>query len=274
MIDDGAESSSVAATRRSRSLRRGIYLLPTLFTVGNLFCGYASLIRSSDGATSQAGLLILIGGVLDGLDGRIARLTKTNTAFGSEFDSLTDIVTFGLAPALLAYQWALRPLGRVGWLLAFLFVVCAAMRLARFNIRAAEGDMRWFAGLPSPAAAGTIGAAAFAFGGRLQSDALAMAMAFAVFALALLMVSHVRYRSFKDFGLRGRHSYLFVLPVAAVIVAIGIHPPSVLLVLALTYVLSGPVLWCWGQLQRRPAVAATPGAAAPEENDERNVPKL
>ena len=272
MIDDSSAPPAVAVDSRPRSLRRGIYLLPTLFTVGNMFCGYASLIRSSDGATAQAGLLIMIGGVLYGLDGRIARLTRTNTAFGSEFDSLADIVTFGLAPALLAYQWALRPLGRIGWLLAFLFVVCAAMRLARFNLRAAEGDMRWFAGLASPAAAGTIGAAAFAFGGRLQSDALALALALAVFALALLMVSRVRYRSFKDFDLRGRHSYLFVLPVAAVIVAIGIHPPSVLLVLALTYVLSGPVLWCWGQLQRRPAVAATHGAVTPEENDERIVP--
>ncbi len=265
MIDDppfdGSEPQSPPPDRRP--VRRGIYLLPTLFTVGNLFCGYASLIRSSEGRTELAGLLILLGGVLDGLDGRIARLTGTHSEFGEEFDSLADIVTFGLAPALLAWQWALRPLGRVGWMLAFLFVVCAAMRLARFNIGTAPADKRWFAGLPSPAAAGTVATAAYAFGGRLESDALAAALSLVVVALALLMVSRLRYRSFKDLDLRGRRSYLFVLPVAALIVGVSLHPKGVLLAMAVTYVLSGPASWLVMQFrgsQRAPTASSqTPG---------------
>jgi len=130
----------------SRELRRGIYLLPTTFTVANLFCGYASIVLASRGDIAQAAVLIVIAGVLDGLDGRIARVTGTTSEFGLQFDSLADIVSFGVAPAILAYHWALQPFGRLGWLVAFIFVVCAAMRLARFNIQTSRGDKRFFAG--------------------------------------------------------------------------------------------------------------------------------
>ena len=136
---------------RSRHLRRGIYLLPTLFTVGNLFFGYSSVVQSSAGRLELAALSIVLAAVLDGLDGRIARLTGTTSAFGIEFDSLADIVSFGIAPALLAYHWALGP-GRVGWALTFLYVVSAATRLARYNIQPPSMDKRYFVGLPSPMA--------------------------------------------------------------------------------------------------------------------------
>ena len=133
-----------------RKLRRGIYLLPTSLTTGNLCCGFFSLIESSRGQYELAALLIIAAGVLDGLDGRIARLTGTTSEFGVEFDSMADISSFGIAPAFLAYEWALQPFHRIGWLIAFLFVACAATRLARFNIQHSTSDKRFFAGLPSP----------------------------------------------------------------------------------------------------------------------------
>jgi len=254
---------------RSRHLRRGIYLLPTLFTVGNLFCGYSAVVLASQGAVSQAALLIIVAGVLDGLDGRLARLTGTTSAFGLQFDSLADIVSFGVAPAVLSYQWSLRPLDRLGWLVAFIFVVCAAMRLARFNIQAPRLDKRYFAGLPSPPAAGALACAVFAFpapnaGGMAW---VPVVTALYVAALALLMVSRFRYRSFKEFDLRNRRSYTYVLPVAGVIVAIAVNPRWSMLVLAAAYVLSAPAANALELLRRRD-VAVESGSDVAEVVDE------
>jgi len=242
--------------RKTRQIRRGIYVLPTLFTVGNLLCGYSSLIRSYQGAVEQAAILIIIAGVLDGLDGRIARLTGTTTEFGVEFDSLADIVSFGVAPAMLAYRWALHSFDRLGWFIAFIFVVCAAMRLARYNIQTNVGDKRHFAGLPSPMAAGALAAAAYAFPAVQRSEAFDVMLGLLVAALALMMVSRVRYRSFKEFDLRDRRSYFYVLPVAAMMVAIGIYPKWALLILAAAYLASAPATSVWTVVRR-----ATPGAA-------------
>lgn len=234
-----------------RHLKRGIYLLPTLFTVGNLFCGYSSVIVASRGEFGRAALLIMIAGVLDGLDGRLARLTGTTSEFGIEFDSLADIVSFGIAPAVLAYHWGLQPFGRFGWLVAFLFVVCAAMRLARFNIRSTRSDKRFFAGLPSPAAAGTLAAVVFSFPqiGRGPAPSTVTAQALLVATLALLMISRFRYHAFKGLDLRKR-SYIYVLPLAVIVAAISIRPELSLLILAAIYLVSGPASYVFGAIRR------------------------
>jgi CDP-diacylglycerol--serine O-phosphatidyltransferase len=239
--------------------KRGIYVLPTLFTVGNLFCGFASLVQAATGHIELAALAILVGAVLDALDGRIARLTRSTSQFGIEFDSLADVVSFGLAPALLMYHWALHSMGRIGWLAAFLYVVCAAMRLARFNLKAAHIDKRYFAGLPSPAAGGVLASLGFAFPEFPVLPGLAPTVAVIVFVIAALMLSRVRYRSFKDVDLRNRRSYLWVLPIAAILVSIAVFPKAVLLVLTSIYVASGPGMYAWSLLTR--GRTATPAAA-------------
>jgi len=236
---------------KTRRFRRGIYLLPTLFTVGNIFCGYWSLIHTFRGALETAAVLIIVAGVLDGLDGRIARLTGSTSDFGVEFDSLADMVSFGVAPALLAYQWALNPIGRAGWLIAFLYVVCAAMRLARFNLKAsAVTDRRFFAGLPSPSAAGILASVIFAFPEPPRVAWLSVLIAGLVGCLGLLMISMLRYYAFKDFDLRNRRSYVYVLPLAIVLVAVAVYPKVTLLLVASAYLLSAPTYYVWTLVRR------------------------
>lgn len=246
-----------------RKLRRGIYLLPTTFTTGNLCCGFFSLIESARGHYEYAAILIIVAGVLDGLDGRIARMTGTTSEFGVEFDSLADIASFGIAPAFLAYEWALEPFHRVGWLVAFLFVACAATRLARFNIQHGVSDKRYFAGLPSPAAAGMVATVAFAFPDPPAQLGWSVLIGVLVAAAALLMVSHVRYRSFKSIDLRSRRSYLSVVLIVLALVAVLVHPQS-MMVLAALYLLWGPAGWFAGWLTRgrsaRPGDGAEPAA--------------
>jgi CDP-diacylglycerol--serine O-phosphatidyltransferase len=243
-----------------RKLRRGIYLLPTSLTTGNLCCGFFSLIEASRGHYELAALLIVAAGVLDGLDGRIARLTGTTSEFGVEFDSMADISSFGIAPAFLAYEWALQPFHRVGWLIAFLFVACAATRLARFNIQHGGSDKRYFAGLPSPAAAGAVASVAFAFPEPPSQLGYSVLIGALVAAAALLMVSHIRYRSFKGFDLKSPRSYLSVVAIVLVLVAVLVHPRS-LMVIAGAYLLWGPASWLAGWLMR--------GRSAPRED--RNI---
>lgn len=251
----------------ARRFRRGVYLLPTIFTIGNLFCGFYSLVLAVRGNLELAALMIVIAGVLDGLDGRIARLTGTTSEFGNEFDSLADLVSFGVAPAMLANQWALMSLGRLGWLVAFFYLVCAATRLARFNIQAGSGDRRFFAGLPSPSSAGSIGALVFAFPVAAPQGWLAIATAILVATLGLLMVSRFRYRSFKDVGLGSRRSYLYVLPLAAVLIAIAFQPQWSMLSFAALYLVSAPAGYLSGAVQRaraRHGAPQTPSDVADE----------
>ncbi len=238
---------------RKRRMRRGIYLLPTLFTVGNLFCGFAAIVLASRGEMRVGALLILAAGILDGLDGRIARMTGTTSEFGVEFDSLADIVSFGVAPALLVFHWGLAPYGRVGWLIAFFFVVCAAMRLARFNIRKTPDEKRYFAGLPSPPAAATLAAVAFAFPAPAEQTWTRVPVALLTATVALLMISRFRYRSFKELDVRDRRSYIWVLPLAAALIAIVAQPRYAWLGLAFLYVLSAPAMYVLGLLRRQPA---------------------
>jgi len=250
---------------RSRRFKRGIYLLPTLFTVGNLFCGYWSLIQTYRGALELGAVLIVVAGVLDGLDGRIARLTGTTSAFGVEFDSLADMVSFGVAPALLAYHWALAPLGRTGWLVAFLFVVCAAMRLARYNLSVGKADRRFFAGLPTPSAAGVLACVIFAVPEPRETRLLSILVAVLVSLLGLLMISRLRYYAFKDFDLRSRRSYVYVLPLAGVLVAIAVYPKGTLLLVSIAYLLSAPTFYGWSLVRRLPSQRAAWGGDTGDE---------
>ena len=236
---------------KNRRLRRGIYLLPTLFTVGNLLCGFSSLVRTSTGALEWGALLIIFAGILDALDGRIARLTKSTSEFGRQFDSLADVVSFGIAPAFLAYHWALTPLQRVGWLIAFLFVVCAAMRLARFNIQKHVSETRYFIGLPAPGAAAAIASMVYAFPERWRAPWISGLLGVLVVTAASFMISRLRYRSFKDFDLRHRRSYLYIFPLAGILVAILIQPAWTMFGLSTVYLVSGPAGYAWGLVRRR-----------------------
>lgn len=233
--------------------RRGIYLLPNLLTTAALFAGFYSIVAAVDGSFQRAGAAIFVAMVLDSLDGRVARLTKTSSQFGKEYDSLSDMVSFGLAPAIVVYQWGVARLtewnvtwGRVGWLVAFLFAVAAALRLARFNSQIATYDKRWFVGLPSPSAAGVV--AAFVWlSSKLGIDGLGgLAGAFIVTAVAgALMVSNFRYYSFKEINFGRRIPFTWMLAIPLVFMVISIDPPLVFLLMFGAYALSGPVYGYW-----------------------------
>ena len=241
-----------------RRFRRGVYLLPSLFTLANLFCGYGSIVYSMRQDYETAAVLIGIAMLLDTLDGFIARLTGSATAFGLQFDSLADVVSFGLAPAVLAFSWGLWPLKRLGWAAGFLFVTAAAMRLARFNIQsAAAADKRYFVGLPSPAAAGVIASTVYLYPAGLtdyRSSLPALAM---VLGPAVLMVSTVRFRSVKVIELGWRRSYVGLFLGAVVLAAVASHPRLGLVILAYSYLLSPLAGLAASYLRRRAAAEAT-----------------
>jgi CDP-diacylglycerol---serine O-phosphatidyltransferase len=237
-----------------RRFRRGVFLLPSLLTMGNLFCGYACIVYSMRGEYETAAPFIGFAFVLDMLDGRIARLTGGESAFGLQFDSLADVISFGVAPAILSFAWGLSPLGRLGWAAGFLFVAAAAMRLARFNIQSAAGaDKRYFVGMPSPAAAAIPAATVFAypFGFYDYRGALpALAM---VLVPAVLMISTIRFRSFKTIDLQAPRPYTVLLLIAGAIVAVATHPRFVLVVLAYSYLASGFIGMAITRFRRRGA---------------------
>lgn len=234
------------------SLReRGIYLLPNLFTTAALFAGFYSIVQAMAGRFEHAAVAIFIAMVMDGLDGRVARMTQTQSAFGAEYDSLSDMVSFGVAPALVLYVWALKPMGKLGWIAAFIYCAGAALRLARFNTKLDESDKRYFQGLPSPAAAALLAGLVWVMhdneiqgadilGGWLQMKWLAWS--FTVFA-GLTMVSDLRYFSGKDFNLRRSVPFVVILLVVLVFVLVSYSPPEVLFVLFVCYGLSGYVSW-------------------------------
>lgn len=234
-----------------RRFRRGVYIIPSLFTLANLFCGYACVIYSMRGEYATAAPFIGFAIVLDMLDGRIARMTGTASEFGLQFDSLADIVSFGVAPAILSFAWGLSSLGRLGWAAAFVFVTAAALRLARFNIQGTTGDKRYFVGMPSPAAAGVPAATVYLFPDGLLDQRGAVAVLAMVIVPALLMVSTVRYRSFKTLDLQTRRPFRVLILFAVLIALVVTHPQLVLVLLAYTYLLSGIVGWIWGRLFRR-----------------------
>ena len=241
---------------------RGIYLLPNLFTTGGLFAGFYAIIAATQGHFDDACIAIFVAAILDGLDGRVARLTNTQSEFGVQYDSLADLISFGLAPALVMYHWSLAFMAldgvtarKIGWVAAFLYAACAALRLARFNSQVGQVDKRWFIGLASPAAAGLIASlvwTCYVLG--YQGDQLRYLALAATVAAALLMVLPVRYFSFKGGGPQhDRMPFLAVLVVVAVVAAIAIDPPRVLLAITALYAASGPVHAAFRRLRRTPA---------------------
>jgi CDP-diacylglycerol--serine O-phosphatidyltransferase len=249
-----------------RRFRRGVYLLPSLFTMGNMFCGYACVVYATRGEFETAAPFIGVAIVLDMLDGRIARMTGTASEFGMEFDSLADIVTFGIAPAILAFEWGLVPLGRLGWAASFMFLAAAAMRLARFNIQsAAGGDKRYFVGLPSPAAAAIPAATVFAYPWGFQDYRSALPVLVLVLVPAVLMVSKIRFRSFKTFD-QARRPYTVLLFIAAAIVMVTTHPRFVLVGMAYTYLASAFIGMAVTRFQHRGGRVPAPPNQSPAEN--------
>ena len=239
---------------------RSIYLLPNLFTSASLFAGFYSMVQAMGGHFEQSAVAIFIAMVMDGLDGRVARLTNTQSAFGAEYDSLSDMVSFGVAPALVMYVWALKPMGKLGWIAAFIFCASAALRLARFNTKLDESDKRWFQGLPSPAAAALLAgliwvandngiAGTEVFFGWIQMKWLAWVAT--VFA-GITMVSDLRYYSGKDIDLRRSVPFMMILAIVFSFVLISYSPPVVLFMLFVGYGVSGYVGWV-GDRMKRPA---------------------
>ncbi|MGB1882543.1 MAG: CDP-diacylglycerol--serine O-phosphatidyltransferase [Gammaproteobacteria bacterium] len=235
--------------------RSGIYLLPNLFTTGALFAGFYGIVAAINSRFEAAAIAVLVAMVLDGMDGRIARLTNTQSDFGAQYDSLSDMASFGLAPALIVYEWTLFEIGKLGWLAAFVYSAACALRLARFNTQVNPDDKRYFQGLPSPAAAAVVAASIWftvSFGWSDSSLLPAIMWAVTV-TCALLMVSNVRYYSFKDLDLRGRVPFVAVLAVVMVFALISVEPASVLLILFSGYACSGIVLTWYQRRQKRAA---------------------
>jgi CDP-diacylglycerol---serine O-phosphatidyltransferase len=223
--------------------RRGIYVLPNLVTTASLFCGFYAIIASISGNFYHAALSILVAAVLDGVDGRIARLTRTTSAFGVQYDSLSDLIAFGLAPGILVFLWALKPFNRFGWMAAFLYVVCGALRLARFNVQTGIVSSKYFVGLPIPAAASIVATTIlfiYQIGGTGSTGYLAVLIL--IYVLSFLMVSNIPYPSFKGMKLGERRSFNFLVAVVLVFVLVALEPFVMLSVGILGYVLSGPVL--------------------------------
>lgn len=241
---------------RSRGVRRGVYVLPSLFTMANMFCGYACIVHAMRGDYATAAPYIGFAIVLDMLDGRIARLTGGTSAFGVEFDSLADVISFGLAPAILSFSWGLTPFGRLGWAAGFIYVSAAAIRLARFNIQTKTAhDKRYFVGMPSPAAAAVPASTVFAYPYGLQDWYAVLALPI-VLVPAFLMISTIRYRSFKTFDLRSPRSYRNLILIAIGIAAVTTHPQWTLAAMAYTYLFSAFVGLALTRFRRRSGGAA------------------
>jgi CDP-diacylglycerol--serine O-phosphatidyltransferase len=237
----------------SEQLRKGVYLIPSMFTAGNIMCGFYSIILTFSGEYIQAALFIILANALDGVDGYAARLTKTTSQFGVEFDSLADIVSFGVAPAILVYFWALVPWGNWGWLAASTYVVCGALRLSRFNVQSKSAGKGHFVGLPIPAAAEMIVATVlmyYVMGGE-GAPSKQLTLLLVIYGLALLMVSSFQYFSLKQTNLRKRHP-IWVLVFGLIFIKVIIMIPQLMLFgTFLLYTLSGPLLWCWTFAKRR-----------------------
>ena len=249
-----------------RKRRKGIFILPNLFTLAALFGGFYAVVMAVNGHFDLAAIGIFCAMVLDSLDGRVARMTNTQSAFGEQMDSLSDMVSFGAAPALISYIWALKGLGRWGWLAAFVYCACAALRLARFNVNTAVVDKRYFQGLPSPAAAALV--AGFIW---LMTDLgiSGPSVAWPTFALALLsglsMVTNAPYYSFKDISMKKSVPFIFIVLIALGIAVVNTDPPKVLFGLFVAYGLSGYVIYIWRKAKGHPTSVISTSTEEPEE---------
>ena len=258
--------ADVPPASNGKPRHRGIYLLPNLFTTGCLFAGFYAIVAAMGGRFESAAIAIFIAMILDGLDGRVARMTSTQSAFGAEYDSLADMVSFGLAPALVVYVWALSDLGKLGWLGAFVYTAGTALRLARFNTQVGGADKRYFQGLASPAGAAVVAGMVWV-GQDYQAEGVGISILAAVVTVCtgLLMVSNVRYRSFKDLDLKGKVPFVAVLAVVLVFVLISLDPPQVLFAGFAIYALSGPIVTLLTLRRRRAERRAQNDDGPPEE---------
>lgn len=245
---DHSEETPIPSEKQRR---RGIYILPSLFTTASLFAGFYAIVQAMNGNFEYAPLAIFIAMILDALDGRIARLTHTESDFGAEYDSLVDMVSFGLAPALIMYEWALSGMGKLGWLAAFIYTAGAGLRLARFNTQVGVADKRFFRGLPSPAAAALlVGLVWVLHANGVPGREISIAALIVTVLAGVLMVSNIRYRSFKDVDLRGRVSFMTILSLPLVLVLLFQDPPLVLFLTFLLYALSGPLAYIFRRVPR------------------------
>ncbi len=232
--------------------RKGIYLLPNLFTTAGLFAGFFAIIAAIDGRFEAAAIAIFVAMIMDGIDGRLARITNTQSDFGAEYDSLADMVSFGLAPALVIFMWSLSSMGKLGWIAAFVYTAGAALRLARFNTQLNVVDKEYFQGLASPPAAALI--VGLVWAGEeyaIQGSDVALWAFLLTISAGLLMVSKVRYRSFKDFDIKGKVPFVTIFFIALLFVFISTNPPYILFSIAFIYAASGPILTLWQLRQRR-----------------------
>jgi CDP-diacylglycerol--serine O-phosphatidyltransferase len=246
---------TVSANGRSLALlrRRSIYLLPNLFTTAALFSGFYAIVQAMNGHFELAAIGIFVAMVLDGLDGRVARMTHTQSEFGAQYDSLSDMVSFGVAPALIMYEWALKDLGKLGWTAAFVYCAGAALRLARFNVNLDVVDKRYFQGIPSPAAAALLAGLVWVFddfGIDRELWLSVIACAFTIYA-GITMVTNLPFYSFKEFNLRKAVPFWVMLAFVASLAVVSLRPPVVLFLLCLAYAVSGYVLWGMGTRVRR-----------------------
>ncbi|MAY41268.1 MAG: CDP-diacylglycerol--serine O-phosphatidyltransferase [Oceanospirillaceae bacterium] len=233
---------------------RGIYLLPNLFTTGALFSGFYAVVASMNGHFENAAVAIFVAMVLDGLDGRVARMTNTSSAFGAEYDSLADMVSFGVAPSLVVFNWVLDDIGKLGWFAAFLYVAGAALRLARFNTQIGSTDKRYFIGLPSPAAAAAVAGLVWAATEyEVDGAPYAYLVAGYVALVGVLMVSNVLYYSFKDVSLKEKVPFLILAGIVLALAVISISPPVILWIIFLAYAASGPLLWVMRKTKQKPS---------------------
>ncbi|CAN5500816.1 CDP-diacylglycerol--serine O-phosphatidyltransferase [soil metagenome] len=255
-----------------RKRRKGIYILPNLFTLAALFGGFYSVVMAMNGRFDQAAVGVFCAMVLDSLDGRVARMTNTQSAFGEQMDSLSDMVSFGAAPALIAYEWALKGLGRWGWIAAFVYCACAALRLARFNVNTGVVDKRYFQGLPSPAAAALVAGLIWIVtdsGIRGNDYLLGVSIPWIMFGLALYagltMVTNVPFYSFKDVSMKRSVPFASIVLIALGIAVINIHPPTVLFSLFVVYGLSGYAVYGWRKAKGQRTSVISTSTDEPEE---------
>ena len=231
--------------------RRGIYLLPNLFTTAALFAGFYAIVAGMKGHFEHAAIAIFVAMLMDGLDGRVARLTGTQSAFGAQYDSLSDMVCFGLTPALVSFNWALADFGKIGWLAAFIYVAATALRLARFNTQIGSTDKRYFIGLSCTAAAGVVAGLVW-IGTELEIAGRKISIIVALFliSLGILMVSNLRYYSFKEIDFKGHVPFFAILVVVLIFSIIAWNPPAISFTMFFLYALSGPGLWIKNKRKR------------------------
>lgn len=257
-------SEDISRSDKRENLRKGVYLLPNLITSGSLFAGFYVIIASTNGDFVRASWFILLSAILDGLDGKVARLTGTTSKFGVELDSLADVVAFGVAPGVLMYTWALKPFGKLGWLAAFIYVVCGALRLARFNVQVSTVESKKFVGLPIPAAASIVATCVLLFyelGGSGEIKKVSVVVL--VFLLAFLMVSNIKYFSLKDPDLFKRQPFIMLVVAIILLIVIVAQPEIMLFTIGMCYLASGPLGYLFGRNRKQPAAGTVPAGEEP-----------